>query len=127
MVENIKNIFVIDASYILAFLLKENNFEVNEMMKQYKVRYINLISTTLLKFEVCNTLKTAVLRKRVNKSDAQKLLQTFLEFDIAEEKIDYLQVLKLALSRKISFYDASYLYLARSNKINLLTLDHSLK
>jgi len=127
MVENIKNIFVIDASYILAFLLKENNFEVNEMMKQYKVRYINLISTTLLKFEVCNTLKTAVLRKRVNKSDAQKLLQTFLEFDIAEEKIDYLQVLKLALSRKISFYDASYLYLAKSNKINLLTLDHSLK
>ena len=61
--ENIKHIFVVDASYILAFLLKENNFEVNEMMKQYKVRQINLISTKLLKFEVYNTLRTAVLRK----------------------------------------------------------------
>ena len=125
--ENIKHVFAIDASYVLAFLLKENNFEVNELMKQYKSRQINLISTTLLKFEVCNTLKTAILRKRVNKKEAQKLLQAFLEYDISEEKIDYLQVLKLALSRKISFYDASYLYLAKSNKISLLTLDHSLK
>jgi len=125
--ENIKHIFVIDASYILAFLLKENNFEVNELMKKYKYRHINLISTTLLKFEVCNTLKTAVLRKRVNKKEAQKLLQAFLEFDISEEKVDYFQVFKLALLKKISFYDASYLYLAKNKNLNLLTLDHLLK
>ncbi|MEK7079137.1 MAG: type II toxin-antitoxin system VapC family toxin [Patescibacteria group bacterium] len=125
--ENIKHIFVVDASYILAFLLKENNFEVNEMMKQYKVRQINLISTKLLKFEVCNTLRTAVLRKRINTFQVQKLLQAFLDFDIVEEKVDYLQVLKLSLSKNLTFYDASYLYLARSNHIPLLTLDHSLK
>ncbi len=127
MVENIKKNFVIDASYLLAFLLNENNYEVNELMKQYKTKQINLISTTLLKFEVCNTLRTAVLRKKINKFKAQELLQAFLEFDIVEEKIDYLQVLKLALSKKISFYDASYLYLAKTNKINLLSLDQSLK
>ena len=130
--ENIKHIFVVDASYILAFLLKENNFEVNEMMKQYKVRQINLISTTLLTFEVSNTLRTAVLRKRINMLQAQKLLQAFLEFDIVEEKVDYLQVLKLALEKNLTFYDASYLYLARSNHVPLLTfplltLDNSLK
>ena len=127
MVENIKKNFVIDASYLLAFLLNENNYEVNELMKQYKTKQVNLISTTLLKFEVCNTLRTAVLRKKINKFKAQELLQAFLEFDIVEEKIDYLQVLKLALSKKISFYDASYLYLAKTNKINLLSLDQSLK
>lgn len=125
--ESIKHFFVIDASYILAFLLKENNFEVNEMMKQYKVKQINLISTKLLKFEVCNTLRTAVLRKRINTFQVQKLLQAFLDFDIVEEKVDYLQVLKLSLSKNLTFYDASYLYLARSNHIPLLTLDHSLK
>ena len=125
--ENIERVFVVDASYLLAFLLKENNFEVNEMMKQYKVGKINLISTALFKFEVCNTLRTAVLRKRVSKEKAQDILQSFLELDIVEEKIDYLQVLKLALLKKVSFYDASYLYLAKSKKINLLSLDHSLK
>lgn len=127
MVENIKEIFVIDASYLLAFLLNENNHEVNELMKQYKVKQINLISTTLLKFEVCNALRTAVLRKRINKFKAQKLLQAFLEFDIVEEKVNYLQVLKLALSKRITFYDASYLFLALSNRMRLLTLDNLLK
>ena len=97
------------------------------MMKQYKVGKINLISTALFKFEVCNTLRTAVLRKKVNKEKAQNILRSFLELDIVEEKINYLQVLKLALSKKISFYDASYLYLAKSKKISLLSLDHSLK
>lgn len=61
--ENIKHVFVIDASYILAFLLKENNLEVNELMRLYKSRQINLISTSLLKFEVCNTLKTVFKEK----------------------------------------------------------------
>jgi len=125
--ESIKQIFVIDASYLLAFLLKENNFEVNELMKQYKSKKVSLISTTLLKFEVCNTLKTAILRKRVNKKYAQELLQAFLEYDILEENIDFLQVFKLSISKNISFYDASYLYLAKSKEIKLLTLDHSLK
>ena len=125
--ESIKQIFVIDASYLLAFLLKENNFEVNELMKQYKSKKVSLISTTLLKFEVCNTLKTAILRKRVNKKYAQELLQAFLEYDILEENIDFLQVFKLSISKNISFYDASYLYLAKSKEIKLLTLDNLIK
>ena len=127
MEENTKETFVIDASYILAFLLNENNHEVNTLMKQYKARQIYLISTILFVFEVCNTLRTAVIRKRISKVRAHILLQTFLQLDITEEKVDYLQVLKLALTKHISFYDASYLYLAKSKKIGLLSLDHSLK
>ena len=125
--ENIKKSFVIDASYLLAFLLNENNFEVNELMKQYKDRQIHLISSTLLTFEVGNTVRTAVLRKKMSKSQAQNVLQTFLEFDIVEEKADYIQVLQLALSKNLTFYDASYLFLTRKYKIPLLTLDAKLK
>lgn len=124
---NIKKIFVIDASYLLAFLLKENNFEVNELIKQYKDRQIHLISSTLLTFEVGNTLRTAVLRKRMSKPHAQNILQAFLEFDIVEEKADYIQTLQLALSKNLTFYDASYLFLTRKYKIPLLTLDTKLK
>jgi len=127
MEENIKEVFVIDASYLLAFLLNENNYEVNKLMEKYQAKQINLISTFLFKFEVSNALKTAVLRKRINKLKARELLSAFLEFDIVEEKVDYLQVLKLALLKKISFYDASYLFLAKKYKITLLSLDHSLK
>lgn len=125
--ENIKKIFVIDASYLMAFLLNESNFEINELMKQYKNRQIHLISSTLLTFEVGNTLRTAVLRKRMSKSQAQNVLQAFLEFDIVEEKSDYIKVLQLALSKGLTFYDASYLYLAKKNKVPLLTLDAKLK
>ena len=74
MEENIKEVFVIDASYLLAFLLNENNYEVNKLMEKYQAKQINLISTFLFKFEVSNALKTAVLRKRINKLKAQKII-----------------------------------------------------
>lgn len=121
------NLFVIDASFVLTFLLKENNNESNEIMRQYKEREIRLISSYLLTFEVCNTLKTAVLKKRMNKSQAQELLEAFLELDIAEEKIDYIKTMQLALSKNLTFYDASYVFLAKKYKIPLLTLDTKLK
>ena len=127
MEENIKETFVVDASIVLAFLLQEKNDQANKILKKYRDEEIHLISPMLLKFEVGNSLRTAILRKRISQIKAEALYNAFLELDIVEEKIDHIKVLKLALSKKISFYDASYLYLALSNHIRLLTLDNSLK
>ena len=127
MEERIKSTFIVDASFILAFLLQENNSKVDKILNQYKDEKINLISTMLLKYEVGNGLRTAVLRKRINMIQAQALYQAFLELDIIEEKVNYPQVFKLALSKKVTFYDASYLYLACYNRLRLLSFDKRLK
>lgn len=77
-------------------------------------------------FEVFNGVKSAILRKRVDKKLAKKLLVNFLKFQIKKQEIDYLQVFELALRKNISFYDASYLALSKANKIPLVTLDRRL-
>jgi predicted nucleic acid-binding protein len=127
MTENIKTTLVIDASYILAFLLNENNSPVDELIEDYKNGNIHLSSNGLLPFEVGNALKTAVIRKRLDKKQAQELYRLFLDLDIAIEPIDGNETLAIALSKKLSFYDAAYVYSAKHAGRPLLTLDRSLK
>jgi len=98
MEENIKETFVVDASIVLAFLLQEKNDQANKILKKYRDEEIHLISPMLLKFEVGNSLRTAILRKRISQIKAEALYNAFLELDIVEEKIDHIKVLKLALS-----------------------------
>ncbi len=127
MVENINNVFVIDASYVLAYLLDENNTTIDTIFEKQIKGEIYFISPTLLKYEVGNTLRTKLMRKKIKKEEAKKLYRFFLAINIKEETLDFHDVLGLALEKNLSFYDASYLYLAKSKKINLLSLDHSLK
>lgn len=127
MAENINNIFVIDASFFLAYLLDEENREIDSIFEKRAKGEIFFISPSLLKYEVGNTLRTKLMRKKIKKGEAQKLYQFFLTINIKEEAINFHDVLNLALEKNLSFYDASYLYLAKSKKVKLLTLDHSLK
>lgn len=127
MAGNIEKVFIVDASFILSFLLSEDDNKVDRAIEQYRDKKIGLMSVSLLKFEVGNGIRTALLRKRINKSQAKNLYQAFLDLDIEEKIIDYTSVLNLALSRKLSYYDASYLYLARSKHLRLLTLDSKIK
>ncbi|VVA44218.1 conserved hypothetical protein [Candidatus Roizmanbacteria bacterium] len=124
---DIKNTFVIDASFVLAFLLDEHNTRVESIFKKQARREINFIAPSILKYEVGNSLRTKLLRKKLKKERAQKLYQSFLAINIKEEALDFYDVLGVALEKNLSFYDASYLYLAKNNKISLLSLDHSLK
>src|SRR3989339_878140 len=127
MAENINNIFVIDASFVLAYLLDEDNVMIDSIFEKQVKREIYFISPSLLKYEVGNTLRTKLMRKKIKKEEAQRLYRSFLAINIKEELLDFHDVLDLALEKNLSFYDASYLYLAKSKKIDLLTLDHSLK
>lgn len=127
MVANTNNIFVIDASFVLAFLLDEGNVEVESIFEKQARGEIRFIAPSLLKYEVGNSLRTKLMRKKLKKEKAQKLYQSFLAIKTQEESIDFYHVLHLALEKNLTFYDASYLYLARSSHIPLLTLDHSLK
>ena len=115
---------VVDASFLLSYLLpdEENPF-VEETMDRFKQGKIKLLSTYLLPFEIFNTLKTVVIRKRITSKLAYELGIVFLEYAILHEKVDYLEALLLAQKEKLSFYDASYVWLARELQVPLLALD----
>ena len=127
MAENINNVFVIDASFVLAYLLDEDNTTIDSIFEKQVKGEINFIAPSILKYEVGNTLRTKLMRKKIKKEEAQRLYRSFLAINIKEELLDFHDVLDLALEKNLSFYDASYLYLAKSKKIDLLTLDHLLK
>lgn len=124
---DIKNIFVIDASFVLAFLLDEGNVEVESIFEKQALGEVRFIAPTLLKYEVGNCLRTKLLRKKLKKERAKKLYQFFLAIKIEEVSPNFDYVLNLALEKNLTYYDASYLYLSKINKISLLTLDNSLK
>ncbi|MBI4009175.1 type II toxin-antitoxin system VapC family toxin [Candidatus Roizmanbacteria bacterium] len=127
MVENSDRIFVIDSSFVLAFLLDEGNKDVESVFERQAKHEVKFVAPSLLKYEVGNSLRSKVLRKKVEKSRAFLLFENFHELDIVEEDVDYFEVLKLAVLNNLSFYDASYLYLVKQLKIKLLTLDQTLQ
>jgi len=122
------NSAVIDASFILTFLLPDEDIpEVNKTIWLYRRKALDLISCYLFPFEVFNCLRTAIFRKRISGRLASDLGNTFLKLDIKCEVINFEEALKIAEKANLSFYDASYLWLARSKNLPLLTLDDRLR
>lgn len=109
---------VIDTSYVMSWLLPDE--------KSPKSVKEQLVAPDLLVYEVINALKTSVRRKRITDDIAQQLLHEFEGWNIQYFKIDNESVLDLAISEELSGYDASYLYLARKMKCELLTWDKKL-
>lgn len=119
--------YIIDASFILAFLLPDEDVEtVNRIFERYAQGKINFISSPLLAFEVINSLKEAT-RKRIEENKALDLVREFLKMKIEYGIIDFEDLLKISLKNNISAYDASYLYLAQKENEELLSLDEKLK
>ena len=124
--EEDKAVFVVDASFVCSYFLGESNKKVEEVFEEFEKGRIELVSSTLLDYEVGNVLKAAVLRKRIKKKEAEILWRSYLDFEIKTFTPDFLEVFHLALELNLTFYDASYLYLAKARKLKLLTLDKSL-
>lgn len=128
MVGNTKNEFVIDASFFLAYLLPDEHINgVQKFFNEFKIKKLKLIAPPLLPFEVFNGLQFAKSHKRVSLIIIKQLGEKFLQIPIVFEEISYLKVLHLALKKRLTFYDASYLYLAQTKQVSLLTLDQRLR
>ena len=125
--EDINGEVVVDASFILAFLLPDEGVEpVDEIFDLYEAGKITLHSTKLLPFEVLNGLRNSMLRRRITKFVASGLLSEFFRLKITFEEIEYEKMFLLSLKADLSVYDASYVFLARSKSVPLLTLDKKL-
>lgn len=130
MAEDIKlpSKIVIDASVILCRLLPDE--KQTEKTASYFLLYekekLDFTAPVLIKYEVANALKSAVKQKRLSAKLSEMLLCEFLLFSIEYQEVNFQEVLKLALEKNISVYDASYVWLASLKKLPLLSLDKKL-
>ena len=114
---------VVDASVIAAIAFEEPRAGEAELL----LKETNLFAPTLLAYELTNVaLKKA--RKDLNQAGAiGRALLIALRLAIRWIEVDHGAVLRLALDTGLTTYDASYLYLARSLDIPLVTFDERLR
>src|SRR5215210_2138767 len=121
---NQKNTFVVDTSFVLAYLLPdEEGRGVEEMFSKFEENKITFVSPYLLAFEITNGLRSATMQKRQSADAAEHLLDSFLNMGILFEKVNEKEVFRFAVRNGVTAYDASYVWLAKSKKLDLLTLD----
>lgn len=122
------NCYVIDSSFLLSWLLPDEALldKYKKIVNEFKKHTSIFISCELLKYEIGNSLKSAVIRKRITAKEAKDILTVFENMYIEYRDTDKEEILNISIKNNLSFYDASYLYLAKANKCRLLTLDTAL-
>lgn len=121
------NLAVVDASFVLSFLLPDENVEgVTSFFKDFIEEHTNALAPHILEFEVMNGLKSAMLRKRISSQNVLNLAKKFEDLSINILAIDVREVLTLSIQKKLSVYDASYAWLAQSRECELMTHDKKL-
>lgn len=117
------NVKVIDASVLASWLFGESRRQDAYRMMEGA----SLLAPELLPFELSN-----VALVKIRKNPAQEKVirdhfnQLFSLDDLELITIDFNAVLSLALNKSLTTYDASYLHLARTLEVPLLTFDQEL-
>lgn len=120
--------FVVDASFALAYLLPdEESPESDKFILKYRNQEIKLISSAIFNLEVLNGLTAAKLSKRVKDQQCLDLAKRFMKIGVVCEDIDDYEVFLLAQKINLSVYDASYVWLAKSKNVSLLSVDKRMK
>lgn len=120
--------YIVDASFVLSFLLPDEQHEdIDQFFNQYKTGLIRFLSTPLLPFEVINGLSMAVIRKRIDTKYARERIKEFLDYGINSVQVDFFAVFDFAQKHSLTIYDASYYFLAKQEKTQLLTTDQALQ
>jgi len=123
-------LIVLDCSAVLTLCFEDEDEQYAENLLNYFIDK-KAMAPEIWPLEVCNSLLTAIKRKRLVKAEANHFLYlvSVLPVDIVTEykKLrDYSSVYELAESCKLSAYDASYLSLAMDRSIPLATKDSKL-
>lgn len=113
---------VVDASAIAAILFKEP--ELADV--QARLGDGPLYAPSMFVYEVGNICRTKCLRHPEERDDLLAGFAQLPSFGIEEVEISPHHVMSLALATGLTFYDASYLWLARELSAELVTLDQAL-
>jgi predicted nucleic acid-binding protein len=120
---------VIDASSALSEILpdeKQPSPKIRKYFLRFENQEIDFLAPMLLKYEMANALKSAVLQKRLALNLAKEILVKFLQLPIIYIETDFQKALDLAIKHKISAYDASYIQLAKTRNLKFISLDAKL-
>lgn len=117
------SLVVVDASALAAVLFGEpRSREVEE-----RLRGAVMVAPTLLPYELGNTCLKKIAQDPDRRSQLLEALSYYSRMEIQEIDVPPLEVMPMAGATKLSFYDASYLWLSRSLGAPLVTLDRRLE
>ena len=121
---------VLDASVILKWYLADETYgqKALDLLVCYIGKELNILSPSLLEYEVINGLLIAQRRGRMKEEKIITAIGGF--FDLEIKLIDlshfYPKVLNYCKVYNRSIYDASYLALAEVENVSLITADEGL-
>ncbi|OGY17417.1 MAG: hypothetical protein A2784_03315 [Candidatus Chisholmbacteria bacterium RIFCSPHIGHO2_01_FULL_48_12] len=121
-----KSGYIADSSAILATLLPDEKTLPQAKNFLILLETKPIFSSNLLRYEICNGLKSTYLQQRITQKATQTLWKNFLKIPITYLPTNFPQTLKLATKHNLSVYDAAYLHLAKTKKSPLLSLDSRL-
>lgn len=123
-------LIVVDASVLLKTCLRDEEAvqQADELLNDAAAGQLALAAPSLLKYEVSNALRTAVMRGRMSAKDARDALHLILQAPVLYYESDYLaeQSLVLSLQHGRSAYDSVYLALAQQLGVWFFTGDRRL-
>ena len=121
--------FVLDASVATRFLLEEDfGGQAQDALEEFIDGNLDLSAPRLIMVEVGNALRTAVARGISGDLEASSMYSKLLDLGLGRIKLtdeDHKHILEMSIRRKMSFYDAVYVYTSKVNGVALLTADDS--
>jgi len=113
---------VIDASALAALLFGEP--DADEVAD--RIRGSTLVCPDLLPFETANVCLKKIRRYPQQRSSLLAAYALLYRMEITQTPVDLNKIVPLAEEKRLTVYDASYLWLARELKADLVTLDREL-
>ncbi len=113
---------IVDASALAAMVFGEAEAEaISVRLEGYR-----LLAPSLLDFEIANICLKKLRQEKTQRADILSVYSSRNSIRIRRVPVDYDDVVELAIQAGLTAYDASYLWLARLHKADLVTLDNKL-
>jgi predicted nucleic acid-binding protein len=120
----------LDASVVLKWYLFDERYgrKALDLLHRFITKELNILSPSLLEYEVINGLTIAQKRGRIKEEKILEAIEGFfdLQIDLKDLSHFYPRALHYCKVYHRSIYDASYLALAEVEGISLITADEGL-